>query len=156
MRVAGTATTTTTAIAGKSAGASRSSGNALARGYDDGMDRERDPLLESLKALVCVADETLGSVNSRDYAKTRQLMARRTAVAEIGKDYRRELGRSGKPPSHTYRCIEDLDRDVKACLTEMDSVQSAANAEVVLGLKRARALAAEFATAAELEVSASR
>jgi hypothetical protein len=115
------------------------------------MVEKRDPLLESLKVLIRVAGETVGSANDRDYAKTRELMARRASAALVGTDYRAELRKSGQSPNKTYRCIEELDRNLKACLSEMDSVQSAANADVILNLKRAHATATEFTTTAERE-----
>jgi hypothetical protein len=115
------------------------------------MAAERDSLLEALKTLIGVADETLGSASKRDYAKTRELAARRASVESVGTDYRRELRRTSTAPSKMYRCIEDLDRGLKACLTEMDSVQASPNQEIILSLRHARALATEFATAAERE-----
>ena len=115
------------------------------------MQREPDPLLDSLKTLLRVAGEALESAHDRDYAKTRELLATRARVAVVGSDYRRALRGSGKAPSETYRCMTDLDRNVSACLREMDSVQSAADEEVILRLKRAHALATEFTTAADRE-----
>jgi hypothetical protein len=108
---------------------------------------EPDPLLASLKELIAVADEASFCADQRNYAKTRELRERLKRVSTVACLYR--AANKTTRPNKTYRWIEGLSPTVAACLLEMDSVQSAADASVLARLDDTRARAASFAIAKE-------